>query len=78
MNRQGPDAGTQYRSEIFASTPDQKKQADDYIKELSATPRFEGRKIVTMVETAPTFYMAEEYHQDYHKKHGGSCKVIVR
>jgi peptide methionine sulfoxide reductase msrA/msrB len=78
MNRQGPDVGTQYRSAIFASTPEQKKQAEDFIKELAATPRFQGRTIVTSVETAPTFYMAEEYHQDYHKKHGGSCKVIVR
>jgi peptide methionine sulfoxide reductase msrA/msrB len=78
LNRQGPDVGTQYRSVIFASTPEQKAQAEAYIKELSASPRFASRKIVTTVESAPTFYKAEEYHQDYHKKHGGSCKVVVQ
>jgi peptide methionine sulfoxide reductase msrA/msrB len=76
MNRQGPDVGTQYRSAIFASTPEQKQQAEAYIKEVAASPKFAGRKIVTSVENAPTFYKAEEYHQDYHKKHGGSCKVV--
>jgi peptide methionine sulfoxide reductase msrA/msrB len=76
MNRQGPDVGSQYRSAIFATTPDQKAEAEAVIKELQATPRFENRKIVTTVQMAPPFYAAEDYHQDYHQKHGGSCRVV--
>ncbi|MFN0205535.1 MAG: bifunctional methionine sulfoxide reductase B/A protein [Planctomycetota bacterium] len=75
LNRQGPDVGDQYRSAIFTATPEQKAAAEAYIKTLQATNEYAGRKIVTIVETAPKFYPAEEYHQDYHKKHGGSCKV---
>jgi peptide methionine sulfoxide reductase msrA/msrB len=76
LNRQGPDFGEQYRSAIFASTPEQKAQAEAFIKELSATPKFASRKIVTAVQDAPVFFPAEDYHQDYHKKHGGSCRVV--
>jgi peptide-methionine (S)-S-oxide reductase len=75
MNSQGPDFGTQYRSAIFAATPEQKQQAEAYIKTLQASPQFLKRKIVTTVQMAPPFYPAEDYHQDYHAKHGGSCKV---
>jgi peptide methionine sulfoxide reductase msrA/msrB len=78
MNRQGPDVGDQYRSAIFAADDAQKKAALEYIATLSKTPRFEGRKIVTQVnDPGPTFWLAEDYHQDYHKKHGGSCRVKV-
>jgi peptide methionine sulfoxide reductase msrA/msrB len=76
LNRQGPDIGDQYRSAIFTTTPEQKTAATDFIKELQATPKFADRKIVTVIADAPVFYPAEEYHQDYHKKHGGSCKVV--
>jgi peptide methionine sulfoxide reductase msrA/msrB len=76
LNQQGPDVGEQYRSAIFAATPEQKSAAVDFIKELQASPKYSGRKIVTVVEDAPIFYAAEEYHQDYHKKHGGSCRVV--
>ena len=76
LNRQGPDVGDQYRSAIFTATPDQKTAAADFIKDLQATPKFAERKIVTTVNDAPLFYPAEEYHQDYHKKHGGSCRVV--
>jgi len=78
LNRQGPDDGTQYRSAIFAANPEQLKQARAYIKEQSKSDRFRGRKIVTVVETAGPFYAAEEYHQNYHVKHGGSCPLPVR
>jgi peptide methionine sulfoxide reductase msrA/msrB len=76
LNRQGPDVGDQYRSAIFAATPEQKRQAVEFIQELQASPRFAGRRIVTVVQDAPVFHPAEEYHQDYHKKHGGSCRVV--
>jgi peptide methionine sulfoxide reductase msrA/msrB len=78
LDRQGPDHGPNYRSAVFASTADQKRLAEKYVKTLSGTPRFEGRKIVTqIVDPGPTFWPAEEYHQDYHRKHGGSCRVKV-
>ena len=75
LNRQGPDYGSQYRSAIFASTPEQKQLAESYIQKLSTTDEYRGRRIVTTVEGLVPFWPAEEYHQDYHLKHGGSCKV---
>ena len=46
-----------------------------FIEEQTAKKRFRGKKIVTTVERAGPFYDAEEYHQDYHLKHGGSCPL---
>ncbi|MFN0008853.1 MAG: bifunctional methionine sulfoxide reductase B/A protein [Planctomycetota bacterium] len=78
LDRQGPDIGSSYRSAIFAATPEQKQEAEAFVQELSRAPRFTGRKIVTqIVAPGPPFWAAEEYHQDYHEKHGGSCKVKV-
>jgi peptide methionine sulfoxide reductase msrA/msrB len=78
LDRQGPDYGSNYRSAVFAGTPEQKQIAEQYVKTLAGTPRFQGRKIVTqIVDPGPKFWPAEEYHQDYHKKHGGSCRVKV-
>ena len=77
LNRQGPDVGTQYRSAIFAVDEVQLREAKAYIAELAESPRFKGRRIVTLVEPAARFYEAEEYHQDYHAKHGGSCALPV-
>jgi len=78
INRQGPDVGTQYRSAIFAADDAQLQEAKAYIKELAKTKRFKGRHIVTNVEPVKHFYKAEEYHQDYYAKHGGSCPLPVR
>jgi peptide methionine sulfoxide reductase msrA/msrB len=78
LNRQGPDIGTQYRSAIFATTPEQLEEAKKFIAEQAEGKRFKGRKIVTQVAPvaeAGRFYEAEEYHQDYHEKHGGSCAM---
>jgi len=73
-NRQGPDVGTQYRSAIFAASTAQAEAARAYIAELEASGRFGERPIVTRVLPAPTFYPAEDYHQDYHARHGGACR----
>jgi len=78
LNRQGPDKGTQYRSAIFTANDDQARQAREYIEELSRQSRFHRRKIVTTVTPAGPFHEAEEYHQDYHLKHGGSCPLPQR
>jgi peptide methionine sulfoxide reductase msrA/msrB len=74
-NRQGPDVGEQYRSAIFAANDVQLKDAKAFVEEQSKADRFRGRKIVTQVQPAGPFYMAEEYHQNYHAKHGGSCPL---
>jgi peptide methionine sulfoxide reductase msrA/msrB len=80
LNRQGPDVGDNYRSAIFAATPEQERQARAFIDEQQKTnPRFKGRTIVTqVVPPGPAFYPAEDYHQDYHQKHGGSCPLPER
>ncbi|MBL8862303.1 MAG: bifunctional methionine sulfoxide reductase B/A protein [Planctomycetes bacterium] len=76
LNRQGPDVGTQYRSAIFAADAAQRAAAARKIAALNATPKYAQRKIVTeVVAPGPRFWPAEEYHQDYHAKHGGSCRV---
>lgn len=75
LNRQGPDYGPQYRSAVFAANEEQLREAKAYIDELAGADRFKGRKIVTQVQMAGPFYEAEEYHQDYHLKHGGSCPL---
>jgi peptide-methionine (S)-S-oxide reductase len=64
LNRQGPDEGTQYRSEIFFTTEEQKKVAEAYIQQLDAAKVFHGH-IVTKVAPLQAFYRAEEYHQHY-------------
>jgi peptide-methionine (S)-S-oxide reductase len=72
-NRQGPDVGTQYRSVIFTTTPEQQKQAE--ASKAAAQAGFK-RPIVTQVLPAPEFYPAEEYHQRYLEKRGQrSCAI---
>ncbi len=69
LNRQGPDTGPQYRSEIFPQNEVQLKTAKAYIAQLDATKVFK-RPIVTKTGTMKaTFFPAEAYHQDYATKH---------
>ena len=68
IDRQGPDEGTQYRSEIFANDPAQAKFARDYIAELDVAKVY-PRAIATKVETGAAFYPAESYHQNYATLH---------
>jgi peptide methionine sulfoxide reductase msrA/msrB len=78
LNRQGPDVGDQYRSAIFATDEAQLAAARKFIAEQQKSERYKGRKVVTQVAPladAGPFYPAEEYHQDYHAKHGGSCPL---
>jgi peptide-methionine (S)-S-oxide reductase len=63
-NRQGPDTGSQYRSIIFFSNPEQKRIAEAYIAQLDAAKVY-SRPIVTKVEPFKAFYPAEDYHQNY-------------
>ncbi len=74
MNRQGPDVGTQYRSVIFTHSPEQERIAKEELAKAKASGRFK-RPIVTSIEPAGPFWRAEEYHQRYFEKNGGSCHV---
>jgi peptide-methionine (S)-S-oxide reductase len=64
LNYQGPDEGTQYRSEIFYESDAQKRVAEAYIKQLDAAKSF-GQPVVTKVEPLAGFYPAEAHHQNY-------------
>ena len=64
LNRQGADVGTQYRSAIFYHDEEQKKIAEQLIRDLNAQQIWD-RPIVTQVEKLDKFYMAEDYHQEY-------------
>jgi methionine-S-sulfoxide reductase len=64
LNRQGADTGTQYRSAIFVADDQQRKIAEEKIKEHNASGHF-SRPIVTSIEPLTAFYAAEDYHQDY-------------
>jgi peptide-methionine (S)-S-oxide reductase len=64
LNRQGPDTGTQYRSQIFTSSPEQAKVADAYIKQLDSAHAYSA-PVVTRIGALRGFYPAEAYHQDF-------------
>lgn len=64
VNRQGPDYGTQYRTVIFYHSPEQRTTAEATIKRLTDAGKYK-RPIATKVEPAPTFWVAEDYHQQY-------------
>jgi peptide-methionine (S)-S-oxide reductase len=64
LNRQGADTGTQYRSAIFYHDDEQKKIAEELIKDLNAQKIWD-RPLVTEVTKLDKFYMAEDYHQEY-------------
>ena len=75
LNRQGPDVGTQYRSVVFAHSPDQEMAARLKMEALTKAGRFK-RPIVTTIEPFRNFFRAEEYHQRYFEKNGlPSCHV---
>jgi peptide methionine sulfoxide reductase msrA/msrB len=73
-DRQGPDVGSQYRSAIFYHSKEQESLALESMRKLQASGRFRG-KITTRIGSAPEFYQAEEYHQQYIKKGGPGCAI---
>jgi peptide-methionine (S)-S-oxide reductase len=78
LNRQGNDVGTQYRSVIFYTTEEQKRQSEDFIKELNDSNQ-EGKPVVTEINPLDKFYVAEDYHQNYYEKNkqAGYCQIII-
>jgi peptide-methionine (S)-S-oxide reductase len=78
MDRQGNDVGSQYRSVIFTHSDEQRKTALEVIAELNADSH-DGKSVVTQVLPATTFYIAEDYHQEYFAKNPnqGYCSFVV-
>jgi len=78
LNRQGNDVGEQYRSVIFYTSEEQKAQAEEVIRELNAAKKY-PEPIVTAVEPAEKFYMAEAYHQEYYQNNRTQpyCMFVV-
>jgi peptide-methionine (S)-S-oxide reductase len=78
LNRQGADIGTQYRSEVFAVTLEQRRAADEAIRRLEAEGAYRD-PIVTAVSDAGEFYPAGAYHEDYFVKNpwSGYCQAVI-
>jgi peptide-methionine (S)-S-oxide reductase len=78
LNRQGNDVGTQYRSAIFYHSPEQKRQAEAKIVELTTAQLFD-RPIITEVAAAGPFFKAEDNHQGYFRAHPEQpyCQYVV-
>jgi peptide-methionine (S)-S-oxide reductase len=79
LNRQGADAGPQYRSVIFYHNEEQKAKAEKYIVDLNKSGAFDT-PIVTTLEKMDVFYPAENYHQNYYNNNSGQgyCQMVIR
>jgi peptide-methionine (S)-S-oxide reductase len=76
LNRQGPDEGTQYRSAIFYADAGQQREAEAYIRRLTAEKRFSS-PIVTQVVPLRGFYPAEAYHQHFARLHPDYPYIVI-
>jgi peptide-methionine (S)-S-oxide reductase len=78
LNRQGADAGTQYRSAIFYHSPEQKATAEEVIREIDSAKVWSD-PIVTEVTKFTEFYPAEDYHQNYYERNPeqGYCRIVI-
>ena len=78
LNRQGNDAGTQYRSAIFYNTPEQKAAAERVMREM-ASAKIYPDPLVTELAPASKFYVAEDYHQEYFARNPRQpyCQAVV-
>ena len=74
LNRQGPDRGTQYRSIAFYQNEEEKKIIEKYMAALEEAKVY-GKPLVTEVAEFTVFYDAEDYHQDYEKKHPNNSYI---
>lgn len=77
-NRQGADVGTQYRSVIFYHDEEQKKAADEVMKEVTAQKIWDAPLVTELVPAKP-FYKAEDYHQEYfaNNPNQGYCRIVI-
>ena len=79
LNRQGADAGTQYRSGIFYHNAEQKEKAEKYKVELNKSGAF-NNPVVTEITPFNKFYAAENYHQQYYENNNTEpyCRLVIR
>jgi peptide-methionine (S)-S-oxide reductase len=79
LNRQGNDAGTQYRSAVFYHSAEQKAVAEQVIAQMTAEGIYDD-PIVTELAPASQFYIAEDYHQEYFRRNPAQpyCAYVVR
>ena len=80
LNRQGADAGTQYRSGVFYHNQEQKEKAEKYKAALDKSGAFD-KPIVTEITAFTKFYPAEDYHQQYFENNENAnpyCKIVIR
>lgn len=75
LNRQGPDRGPQYRSIAFYKNDEEKKIIERYIKAMEEQNVYQGDPITTEVTQFTKFYDAEDYHQDYERKHPNNSYI---
>jgi peptide-methionine (S)-S-oxide reductase len=75
LNRQGPDVGPQYRSAIFYASEEQRRVAEEYIRQLDQARVF-PKPIVTRLEPLKGFYPAEEYHQDFARRNPSNPYIL--
>jgi peptide-methionine (S)-S-oxide reductase len=79
LNRQGNDRGTQYRSGIYVTTPEQGDAAKALIDELTQADAFDGDSVVTEVLSLDNYSAAEDYHQDFFERNPGQgyCLAVA-
>ncbi|MBV9646909.1 MAG: peptide-methionine (S)-S-oxide reductase MsrA [Candidatus Eremiobacteraeota bacterium] len=75
LNRQGPDEGPQYRSEIFYTTEEQRRESEAYVKHLTDSHAF-ANPVVTKIELLRGFYPAEAYHQHFFDKNPENPYIV--
>ncbi len=75
LDRQGPDVGPQYRSEIFVTSAEQRKVAEAYVAQLD-TAKVYDKPIATRIGDLKAFYAAEDYHQDYATLHPSEPYIV--
>ncbi len=75
LNRQGPDAGPEYRSAAFYRTPEEKKVLEATIAKVNASKEYDA-KIVTQVVPLQKFWPAEDYHQGYYRLHPDNPYIV--
>jgi len=76
LNHQGPDSGTQYRSAVFYTTPEQMNEAQHAIQQFNSSGTYSS-PIVTQVVPLQQFYPAEEYHQNYLARHPDQPYIVI-
>lgn len=78
LNQQGADRGTEYRSAIFPTTPEQKSTAEEKIATLDKSGEYD-KPIVTTIEEFTEFFRAEDYHENYYERHQDApyCQIVI-